>query len=141
MPNGGPNRQIYDSVFCNLFQDPKYQLEAYKAIHPEDESVTVEDIKDVTLEAVIATLNECKEKSILKDYIIEHEAEVIDIMMALYDKDSYMKLHDLQKKKEGGLEMLASLVKKGRLTVEEAANESNMTVADFKEEAGLVAAQ
>ena len=277
MPNGSPNRQIYDSVFCNLFQDPKYQLEAYKAIHPEDQDVTVEDIKDVTLEAifldglyndlgftvgdvtillfeeqakwsrnitvrslmylgesynrylhkteqnyyndkpvklpkpefymlytgedehtetelsladvywdgdnssldlkvkvirvgekntilsqymkftkiyrekvhelgrtkdaVLATLNECKEKDILKEYIIEHEPEVIGIMMALYDKDSYMKLYEKQKKKEGSLETLAGLVKKGRLTVEEAADESNMTVADFKREAGLTVAQ
>jgi len=277
MPNGSPNRQIYDSVFCNLFQDPKYQLEAYKAIHPEDQDVTVEDIKDVTLEAifldglyndlgftvgdvtillfeeqakwsrnitvrslmylgesynrylhkteqnyyndkpvrlpkpefymlytgedehtetelsladvywdgdnsfldlkvkvirsdekntilsqymkftkiyrekvrelgrtkdaVIATLKECKEKDILKEYIIEHEPEVIGIMMALYDKDSYMELYEKQKKKEGSLETLAGLVKKGRLTVEEAADESNMTVADFKREAGLTVAQ
>ena len=41
-------------------------------------------------EAVLATLKECKEKDILKDYLEAREAEVIGIMMALYDKDSYM---------------------------------------------------
>ena len=68
---------------------------------------------------------------------IEHESEVIDIMMALYDKDSYMKLYEKQKEKEGGIKMLAGLVKKGRISVEEAADESRMSVEDFKKEAGL----
>ena len=126
MPDGGPNRQIYDSVFCNLFQDPKYQLEAYKAIHPE---------KD----AVIATLKECKEKDILKEYIIEHEPEVIGIMMALYDKESYMKLYEKQKKKEGLVEGLAGLVKDGLLPISEAAKRAQLPVDEFKQEAGLVA--
>ena len=273
MPDGNPKRKIYDSVFCDLFQDPQYQLEAYKAIHPEDTDVTVDDIRDVTLEtifldgiyndlgftvgdvtimlfeeqakwsrnitvrslmyvgesygrylhntnqdyygdkpvklprpefymlytgdakhteeelsladvywngdnstlelivkvlygddqhsilsqyvqftqiykqksrelgknkeAVLATLKECKEKDVLKDYIEKHEAEVIGIMMALYDKDSYMKLFESRKEKEGGIKTLANLVKKGLLSLTNAAEEANMTEKDFAEEAGL----
>jgi len=273
MADENAKRKIYDSVFCDLFQDPKYQLEAYKAIHPEDTDVTVDDIKDVTLEAifldgiyndlgftvgnvtillfeeqarwsrnitvrslmylgesynrylhntnqdyygdtpvklpkpefymlytgdarhteeelsmadiywngdngtldlkvkvlygddrhsilsqyvqftqiykqksrelgknreaVLATLKECKERNILKEYIENREAEVIGIMMALYDKDSYMKLFESRKEKEGGIKILASLVKKGLLSLTNAAIEANMTEKDFAKEAGL----
>lgn len=273
MPDGNPKRKIYDSVFCDLFQDPRYQLEAYQALHPEDTKATVDDIQNVTLEAifmdqmyndlgftigsvhillleamstwsrnitirslmylgesynrylhdtdqdyyddkpvnlpkpevymlytgdrkhqekelsladvywngdrsildlkvkviygdesnsilsqyvkftqiykqkvmelgktkkaVMTTLRECKEKGILKDYIELHEKEVIDIMMALYDKDSYMKLFEHRKEKEGGIKMLAGLVKDGLISLKEAAKRANMTEDDFSQEAGL----
>ena len=35
-----PKRKIKDSVFTNLFQDKKYLLQLYKALHPEDTDVT-----------------------------------------------------------------------------------------------------
>ena len=44
-------------------------------------------------------------------------------------------------KTEGVLSTLASLVKKGRLTVEEAAEESKMSVAEFSKQAGITTAQ
>ena len=94
-----------------------------------------------TREAVLSTLKECKEQDVLKDYIVKHESEVIGIMMSLYDRESYMKLHDKQKKDEGGLEMLIGLVKKGRLTVDEAAEESNMSITEFCKAAGISLAQ
>ena len=43
-----PKRKIKDSVFTNLFQDKRYLLQLYRALHPEDSSVTEDDIKDVT---------------------------------------------------------------------------------------------
>ena len=58
-------------------------------------------------------------------------------MMALYDKDSYMKLFESRKEKEGGIKTLANLVKKGLLSLTNAAEEANMTEKDFAEEAGL----
>ena len=88
-------------------------------------------------EAVLATLKECKEKDILKDYLEAREAEVIGIMMALYDKDSYMKLFESRKKKEGIMETLASLVKQGLISLSNAAKQVNMTEKDFAKEAGL----
>ncbi|MBQ6503318.1 MAG: hypothetical protein IJI57_05340 [Flexilinea sp.] len=44
------NRNSKDSVFCNLFSDPKYVLELYAALHPEDDITDVKDITLVTLE-------------------------------------------------------------------------------------------
>lgn len=51
--NGEMKHTIKDSVFTDLFSDPKYLLQLYKALHPEDEGVTEGDLKTVTLENVI----------------------------------------------------------------------------------------
>ena len=48
-----PKRKIKDSVFTNLFQDKKYLLQLYKALHPEDCNVTEDAIADVTIKHVL----------------------------------------------------------------------------------------
>ena len=53
MAQSTPKRKIKDSVFTNLFQDKKYLLRLYKALHPEDGNVTEEDIKDVTIKHIL----------------------------------------------------------------------------------------
>ena len=53
MAQSMPKRKIKDSVFTNLFQDKKYLLRLYKALHPEDSNVTEEDIKDVTIKHIL----------------------------------------------------------------------------------------
>ncbi len=46
-------RKIKDSVFTDLFQDTKYVLKLYQALHPEDTEVTEENISNVTLKNVL----------------------------------------------------------------------------------------
>lgn len=53
MVQGMPKRKIKDSVFTNLFQDKKYLLQLYKALHPEDCNVTENEIADVTIKHVL----------------------------------------------------------------------------------------
>lgn len=48
-----PKRKIKDSIFTNLFQDKKYLLQLYKALHPEDCSVTEEAIEDITIKHIL----------------------------------------------------------------------------------------
>lgn len=48
-----PKRKIKDSVFTNLFQDKKYLLQLYKALHPEDYSVTEDEIADITIKHIL----------------------------------------------------------------------------------------
>lgn len=48
-----PKRKIRDSVFTNLFQDKKYLLQLYKALHPEDSNVTEDKIEDITIKHVL----------------------------------------------------------------------------------------
>lgn len=53
MVQSTPKRKIKDSVFTNLFQDKKYLLQLYKALHPEDSNVTEDEIADVTIKHVL----------------------------------------------------------------------------------------
>ena len=53
MVNDTPKRKIKDSVFTNLFQDKKYLLQLYKALHPEDNNVTEDEIDDITIKHVL----------------------------------------------------------------------------------------
>ena len=46
-------RGAKDSVFVHLFQDKKYVLQLYKALHPEDVDATEDMIEIVTLENVL----------------------------------------------------------------------------------------
>ena len=47
------NRNSKDSVFCELFSRPKYVLELYQVLHPEDTGVTADDLKLVTLSTLM----------------------------------------------------------------------------------------
>lgn len=53
MVESTPKRKIKDSVFTNLFQERKYLLQLYQALHPEDTDVTEDEIADVTLKHVL----------------------------------------------------------------------------------------
>ena len=53
MAENTPKRKIRDSVFTNLFQEKKYLLQLYKALHPEDTEVTEDEIADITLKHVL----------------------------------------------------------------------------------------
>lgn len=46
--------KIKDSVFTYLFKDIEYALQLYWSLHPEDTSITEDDIKIVTIENVLA---------------------------------------------------------------------------------------
>ena len=44
---------IKDSVFTNLFQDKKYLLQLYKALHPEDTDIKEDKLTDITIKNVL----------------------------------------------------------------------------------------
>ena len=50
-------RTAKDSVFTDLFQDPKYLIQLYRALHPEDRDVTEESITNVTIKNIL--LDQC----------------------------------------------------------------------------------
>ena len=53
MVENAPKRKIKDSVFTNLFQDKKYLLQLYRALHPEDCGVTEDELKDITIKHIL----------------------------------------------------------------------------------------
>ena len=44
---------IKDSVFTNLFNDPKYLIELYRSLHPEDTESDESDLSIVTIANVL----------------------------------------------------------------------------------------
>ena len=44
---------IKDSVFTNLFQDKKYLIQLYRALHPEDVDVTEDELTDITIHNIL----------------------------------------------------------------------------------------
>lgn len=42
---------IKDSVFTDLFQNKKYLIQLYKALHPEDNTATEDELTDITIMA------------------------------------------------------------------------------------------
>ena len=44
---------IKDSIFTNLFQDKKYLIQLYKALHPEDTEVTEDELSDITIHNIM----------------------------------------------------------------------------------------
>lgn len=44
---------IKDSVFTNLFQDKKYLIQLYRALHPEDTKTTEDALEDITIRNVL----------------------------------------------------------------------------------------
>ena len=49
-------RNAKNSVFIDLFNIPKYQLQLYRALHPEDTEITEDDIELITLNPVLLNL-------------------------------------------------------------------------------------
>ena len=53
MAESTPKRKINDSVFTDLFQNKKYLLQLYKALHPEDSEVTEDALADITIKHIL----------------------------------------------------------------------------------------
>jgi len=47
-------RKMKDSVFTALFRQTEYLLQLYQVLHPEDQSITEDDLKLITLENVLS---------------------------------------------------------------------------------------
>ena len=47
------NRNIKDSVFCDLFGRPEYLYQLYQVLHPEDTETQLDDLTIVTLSRII----------------------------------------------------------------------------------------
>ena len=48
------NRNIKDSVFCDLFGMPEYLMQLYQVLHPDDTETTEDDLTIVTLSRTVA---------------------------------------------------------------------------------------
>lgn len=133
-----PKRKIKDSVFTNLFQDKKYLLQLYKALHPEDGDAT-EDEKNIvgqyiifskvyneqrklhgaTKEAITETIRICKDRNVLKEYLENREQEVVDMMMTLFDDDQILKAYTKDIREETERKTAMEMIKSGKISIDE----------------------
>ncbi|MBR0365266.1 MAG: hypothetical protein IJH94_00505 [Clostridia bacterium] len=98
-----------------------------------------------TKTAIAETIRICKDENVLREYLISCEKEVFDMLDVLFDHDFIAKAHDNTVReegikegiKEGALSAFAGLVKKGMLTIAQAAAEAGMTVPEFQAKTGL----
>ena len=91
--------------------------------------------------AVYETLRVCENEDVLADYLKSREKEVSGIMLAFSDIDRQFDLYVNGEKQaareEGILITLIDLVKKKILSLQQAAEQANMTVEEFEEKTGL----
>ena len=97
------------------------------------------------IECIRETLRICKEKGYLVDFLTEHEEEVVTMLTFLFDeqqeRETYTAARDKEKIEEGieigKIKALIDLVKKNLLSITSAAQEANMTEAEFSELPGM----
>ena len=73
----------------------------------------------MTKQAVTETIRICKDRNILRQYLSSKEAEVVTIMMSLFDDEQIMKTYTKDIKRETLMENAKHMLKIGKLTVEE----------------------
>jgi|GEM_PF-6175276 len=71
------------NITLTVCQEPKYTLQLYQALHPEDVGVSIEDISNVTIENILLDkmYNDCA-------FTVRNKLLVMDIMMSLFDVKS-----------------------------------------------------
>lgn len=65
-----------------------------------------------TREAVTNTINICKDRDVLKEYLSSREKEVVDMMMTLFDEEQIMRAYVESERKEAAAKAAAEAAKK-----------------------------
>jgi hypothetical protein len=88
-------------------------------------------------EAVDAALEELPDDSLIKPFLLANKAEVKRMCITEYDEARTFAEQREEGREEGVLATLIALVKKGILTLAQAAEEAHMTVDEFEKKTGL----
>ena len=80
----------------------------------------------MTQKAVTETIRICKDRNVLKEYLLEREKEVVTIMMSLFDDEqimkSFIRSERYEAAQENARETAKKLIKKGKMTLDEIAD-------------------
>ncbi len=102
-----------------------------------------------TIECIRETIRICLEKGYLVDFLNTHKKEVYSMLSELFDEQALREQYDValiaKSRSEGEvigevkgiMKTLIDLVKKGILTVPQAADQANLTVEEFEAKTGL----
>ena len=72
--------------------------------------------------AVTETIRICKDRNVLREYLISKEQEVVDIMMTLFDDEQIMEAYEQDIRNSEARETAERLIKKGKMSLEEIAD-------------------
>ena len=75
----------------------------------------------MTQKAVTETIRICKDRNVLREYLLDREKEVVTIMMSLFDEEQIMKSFIKSERHDEARETAERLIKKGKMTLEDIA--------------------
>ena len=87
--------------------------------------------------AIQEAIRICKNRNVLKEYLESREKEVIDMMMDLYDQEEVMRSYVKSKEHDTKVGAAKRLLAMGKLSFEEIAIGSGLSVEEVEELAGL----
>ncbi len=76
----------------------------------------------MTQKAVTETIRICKDRNILREYLLDREKEVLTIMMSLFDEEQIMKSFIKSERHDEARETAERMIKKGKMSLEEIAD-------------------
>ncbi len=75
----------------------------------------------MTQKAVTETIRICKDRNVLKEYLLDREKEVVTIMMSLFDEEEIMKSFIKSERHDEARETAERMIKMGKLSLDEIA--------------------
>lgn len=75
----------------------------------------------MTRKAVTETIRICKDRNVLREYLLDREKEVVTIMMSLFDEEQIMKSFIRSERHDADRETAERLIRKGKMTLEDIA--------------------
>ncbi len=87
--------------------------------------------------AIQEAIRICKNRNVLKEYLESREKEVIDMMMDLYDQEEVMRSYVKSKEHDTKVETAKRYLSLGKLSFEEIAIGSGLSVEEVEELAGV----
>ena len=71
--------------------------------------------------AIMETIRICKDRNVLREYLLDREKEVVTIMMSLFDEEQIMKSFIKSERHDEARETAERLIKKGKMSLDEIA--------------------
>ena len=95
-----------------------------------------------TKDAVVEAISECVKRNVLKEYLSDHESEVLDIMTTLFDQESLTKQMMNRQYRMGDAKRLViaveNIMSRYDVSLAEACDETQCTVEEYYKAKDLV---
>ena len=122
--NYGKNQKLMEA--CRPLMEYAWLVEKIRSIKK------LSDENEVS-SAIDKAINEMPNDFVIKPFLEVHKAEVKGMLLEEYNETEVMELFKEEGREEGRFEMLSDLAEKKIITIEQAAAEAGITVAEFVE--------